>query len=365
MQNGTQEASRRLLLKGLVSLGAIVSGLLFLELGLRLFLPQSIIPRYVETAPYGIRKNIPSVHGEMIVPEYRHRLTTNSVGFRGGKEYALVKPAGTYRIIVLGDSVTLGHGVGDDETFSALLEQELARAGPTEVLNMGVSGFGTAEELTQLRQVGLAYEPDLVILGYFPNDPYNNVVSRLFKVVEGRLVSDQSGFAPALYIRDHLYAIPGWSFLCQHSHLVNFVRNRASGYIVEKLADQNQVAAETSSTLTEREAVLTAALLNELTHELAQHGIPLVILNIPLVVEREVIQNLPVERLRRISCSPYVIDVAATIYRDHALETLSYKNDAHPTRLGHKLIADWLAPFIAGVIRGQDMGPVRSPGGST
>src|SRR5574341_82819 len=230
MSNGVQETlpwrggaarrGRRLLITGAVVGVSLACGLLVAEEALRLFAPQPIIPRYVETGPYGIRRNIAHVRGEMIVPEYRHRFATNSAGFRGIKEYAPTKPAGTYPSIVLGESVALGHGVGDEETFAALLEQDLNRNRPTEVLNLGVSGFGTAEELIQLRHVGLAYQPDLVVLAYFPNDPYNNVVSRLFNVVDGALVPDHPGFAPALYIRDRLYSLPGWSFLCQHSHLV-------------------------------------------------------------------------------------------------------------------------------------------------
>jgi lysophospholipase L1-like esterase len=336
--------------KGVVVVSAVLSGLVLLELGLRLFSPQPIIPRYIDTAPYGIRRNIAHVDGEMSAPEYRHRITTNSVGFRGRKEYAVTKPTGTYRILALGDSVTLGHGVGDEHTFAALLEQKLSSVRPTEVINMGVSGFGTAEELIQLRQVGLAYQPDLVILGYFPNDPYNNIVSRLFKSVEGELRPNETEFAPVLYVRDRLYTIPGWALLCQHSHLVNLVRNRASGYFIHRLAVQNHVPADASNDLTEREAVLTGGLLNEINRELGQRRIPLVILNIPLVAEGRLVQNLPRDRIKRVADSPYVIDVAGEVYRSHPLHALSYEKDGHPTLLGHKLIADRLAQLITGHI---------------
>jgi hypothetical protein len=88
----------------------------------------------------------------MISPgKWKHSFNTNSQGFRGTKEYSLKKPDNKYRIIVLGDSVTIGHGVEDDETYSAVLERELSKIKPTEVINMAVSGFGNAEELIQLR----------------------------------------------------------------------------------------------------------------------------------------------------------------------------------------------------------------------
>ena len=50
---------------------------------------------------------------------------TNSLGFRDTREYALSKPPGTFRIIVLGDSVTFGHGALFETTYPYLLEQRL------------------------------------------------------------------------------------------------------------------------------------------------------------------------------------------------------------------------------------------------
>jgi hypothetical protein len=357
MANGMQETlpwreaaegwGLRPLVLGVVVGVSLACGLLAAEAALRFLAPQPIVPRYVETSPYGIRRNIAHVRGEMIAPEYRHRFATNSAGFRGTREYSPAKPAGTYRVLVLGDSVALGHGVGDDETFAALLERDLSRLGPTEVLNLGVSGFGTAEELIQLRHVGLAYEPDLVLLAYFPNDPYNNVVSRLFKVVDGALLPDRPGFAPALYIRDHLYSLPGWAWLCQHSHLVNLLRNRASGYFIHRLADENRVSARTSGDLTEREETLTAALLLEMNRELAARGIPFGIVTIPLVREGEIVQNFPAERLRREGNLPPVLDVGIEMARGTDPGELFYRRDGHPTRLGHRLIADRLSALLA------------------
>src|SRR5436309_1458419 len=51
-------------------------------------------------------------------------VTMNSQGFRG-RETDIPKPAGRFRIVTIGDSLTLGWGVGDNETFSARLEQLL------------------------------------------------------------------------------------------------------------------------------------------------------------------------------------------------------------------------------------------------
>ncbi len=67
------------------------------------------------------------------------------------------RPAGTCRIAVLGDSFTEAVQVAEDKTFSAVLERELGHCPGlanvrAEVLNFGVAGYGTAQELLTLRE---------------------------------------------------------------------------------------------------------------------------------------------------------------------------------------------------------------------
>jgi len=282
----------------------------------------------------------------MITPEYRHAFNTNSQGFRGAKEYSLQKPPGVYRVIVLGDSVALGHGVEDSETFSAVLERKLSEVRPAEVINMGVSGFGTAEELIQLHNVGLAYQPDLVVLTYFQNDPYNNVVSKLFAVENNALVRTRENFVPAIFIRDRLYAIPGYSWLCQNSHLLNLIRNRFSAYFTEKLAHENRIGTETTDVLTPEEAQLTRELLNAVIAEARSRRTPLIILNVPLVENGKLISNLPITGLQTDSERVTILDMRKDVYETHPLTELSYEKDSHPKPYGHRLIGERLAQVI-------------------
>ena len=97
----------------------------------------------------------------------------NSLGFRDRQEYSLEKPNNTFRIFVLGDSVTFGHGTLDDTTYPYLLEQELKKWRSDvawEVWNLGVPGYNTGQELAYLKQIGPQADPDLVIVGFYPND---------------------------------------------------------------------------------------------------------------------------------------------------------------------------------------------------
>jgi hypothetical protein len=102
-------------------------------------------------------------------------LNINSRGLRD-REYPYAKPAGTQRILVLGDSFTWGYGVGDSEIFTEVLEAKLASERlPWEVINTGVSGWGTDQELLFLKSEGHKYSPDIVILAlYLGNDWANN-----------------------------------------------------------------------------------------------------------------------------------------------------------------------------------------------
>lgn len=97
---------------------------------------------------------------------------TNSQGFRD-REYALAKPSGTYRVLGLGDSLMFGWGVEEGRDYLAVLERRLQREHPErpwEVINAAVPGYNAVMEAASLKARGLAYQPDLLIVGYCGND---------------------------------------------------------------------------------------------------------------------------------------------------------------------------------------------------
>jgi len=89
--------------------------------------------------------------------------------------------ASELRGICLGDSTMFGAGLNDDETIpaqlGAIVSQRLGRS--FECLNLGVSNYTTAQEVTLFRHVqALRFDPSVVVLGIFTND---------FKVESGRI----------------------------------------------------------------------------------------------------------------------------------------------------------------------------------
>jgi lysophospholipase L1-like esterase len=95
-------------------------------------------------------------------------ISTNSDGFRDD-EYPTQK-SDKRRIVFLGDSLTLGWGVGKEETFEHILEQKLDVKTPTEIINLGVGNYNTTQEVNLFIDKGAKYKPDLVVLFYFIND---------------------------------------------------------------------------------------------------------------------------------------------------------------------------------------------------
>lgn len=161
-----------------------------LELGVRLFVGP-VPPRNLTRVPESIRAASPSpdipyllARDAEAVQDFGSnprgyfdaggtlRYRTNSLGFRD-REFAREKAPGRFRILGIGDSFTFGTGVRLEDTYLARLQALLdagGAAGHYEVLNLGVMGFDTAHEVALLREVGLAFSPDLVILCYTLND---------------------------------------------------------------------------------------------------------------------------------------------------------------------------------------------------
>lgn len=111
--------------------------------------------------------------------------------------YFIEKEEGSFRIVVLGDSIAYGQGVMREETFSKLLEKHLnveqvnKDVNKYEVINIAWPGINTADEYNHLRFEGLRYDPDLILVAYNLNDLGD---------VHARRLTLQSPF----YIRSHL-----------------------------------------------------------------------------------------------------------------------------------------------------------------
>lgn len=106
---------------------------------------------------------------------YGHEVVINAQGLRNA-EIEQPKPPGVFRVLMIGDSVAFGWGVAEEHCLPRVLESLWNAAGPpaaatrVEVINCGVPGAGMPNELLWLREVGLALDPDLVLVTLINND---------------------------------------------------------------------------------------------------------------------------------------------------------------------------------------------------
>lgn len=100
-------------------------------------------------------------------------LNINSKGLRGKKDFSYSKTKDKLRILILGDSFTFGDEVSDDETYAYYLQEMLPH---TEVINMGVHGYGHDQMLILFKEEGIKYRPDIVLLGFLPLDMSRNLL---------------------------------------------------------------------------------------------------------------------------------------------------------------------------------------------
>jgi len=128
---------------------------------------------------FGLRSNNDSYY-------HGGHFTTNSHGLRG-QEISLEKPENTVRVLVVGDSVSFGHGVNDDQIFSYVLEQSLNEylveqkvAVAAEVINTSVPGNSPFQEYHDMKR-GLAFSPDIIVLQITLNDIIEPFARWIFK----------------------------------------------------------------------------------------------------------------------------------------------------------------------------------------
>jgi hypothetical protein len=201
-QTANQRQKRReRCVKLLLLLGSILFSLAIIEIGLRL--AGYSYPEFYAIdgqRGYALRPGIEGWYrkeGEALV-------RINSDGMRD-REHPKQKAPNTFRIAVLGDSYIEAFQVPFEESFCAVLERKLRDCAllsgkNIEVLNFGVSGYGTAQELITLRDHVRQYSPDIVLLAVTTNNDISDNVLALKKTSEipyfvwheGKLEEDDS-----------------------------------------------------------------------------------------------------------------------------------------------------------------------------
>lgn len=283
-------------------LGSLLATVLFFEVGLRWF-DFSYVAYHRPDDRLGLRLR-ENAHGRFS-SEGMSQVRINAAGFRD-RERARAKPPGSFRIAVLGDSYVEALQVDLENTFPALLERRLNGCGafggkPVEVLNFGVSSYGTAQQLLTYRHFASKYSPDLVLSAFFTgNDVRNNSRDvepdklRPFFVAEGdALVEDRSFATSSEFQRrtNRLRVLLDRLRVLRVVQVVYFVKDRvqlpataqppkpANGEMFEAGLD-DEVYAEPTSPAWLDAWVVTEQLLAQMSKEVKAAGAKLVVVSL-------------------------------------------------------------------------------------
>lgn len=339
--------------------GATLLAVLFLELLVRTFAPQ-LLYRY----PTGLFVNDPATDyrlaagfsGRFSTVEYSTTVTVNSAGLRDSREFGAKLP-GMRRILVLGDSFAMGHSVEERETFVRLVEDGLdATVGRPEftLLNSGVPGFSTRQELAYLRSRGFALDPDAVVLAMFVgNDIADNAnLDRHMTVIDGYLTN---GPPPA-----GILPVSVRSFLARNSHLYQLVwpiQRRLRGQPLPKTEDPLAPCVISDEQLWKP----TERVLAELAETVTARHLPLFIVLIPDMVQvqpelwRRVAGSRdgldpfnPSRRMEAVADALHVplIDLLPGLTEAARRERLYFPIDHHWTRAGNRIAAEAVVSFL-------------------
>jgi hypothetical protein len=228
--------------------------------------------------------------------EGRSYVRINGQGMRDDREIQIQKPDNVFRIAVLGDSYAEALQVDVARTFWRVLENRLMQCGyggdkRIEVLNFGVSGYSTAQELITLKTRVVKFKPDLVLLAFLSgNDVRDNsreIAGRYprpyFTLDNGRLIEDMS-------FREHwifkLKSSLPWQWFQSASdysrliQLVNKVKNIAGQPLsaprseggVEEIGLDDHIYLSNPPAVWEEAWQLTEALVAEVQREAARQG---------------------------------------------------------------------------------------------
>lgn len=146
------------------------------------FLIESLSPPLVPDE-YRHHKLVPNSYARLEMRDFTYIQRVNSLGLRG-EDVRVEKNPDTYRILMLGDSFTMGKGVEDNETFPVLLQASLNRrlsackGRPVEILNAGVDGYAPILSFIQLTRELQPLKPDMIILNLDMNDLVGEAVYR-------------------------------------------------------------------------------------------------------------------------------------------------------------------------------------------
>jgi len=285
-------------------------------------------------------------------------VNTNSLGFRG-REIAVPKPKGRVRVVAVGDSVTFGFGVNDNETFCSQVEQLLKASTPgvdIEVLNLAVPGYDTRQEIGLLKRNVSALQPDLVLVGFYTNDVPDALTEKDSLTAGGTTIATAHPAAGQV-LRMNPAPVSWWDRQLRKSRAIYVGGHALKGLIrrgegkagssleLDLLENRNSPELETawariSSQLADLKAVATAF----------DFRVGLIVLPPREQVTGRFLDSQYQRRVQAIAATLgfFVIDPLPMLVASPARKDMLFVpyDRNHPSAMGHRLIAESIAGYL-------------------
>ncbi len=304
--------------------------------------------------------------------EFSNPVRINSLGLRGPE--LAPRGDGELRVLVSGDSLVAGFEVSYPETFTALLQEELSRrlGRVVAVLNAGVRGYGTDQSYLYYRERLSQLEPDLVVFFASTNDPLNNVTVHRMRRPFGKGVFRLSEGGDLELMGTPVPRYP----LCSEYRLddgfevvrLDGLRTRIVCGLQTKLADHSALFTYVALALNRRprlvdllyrlgaprrpagpaaaprepqadKTLLTGALVEAFVRDAHANGSRMMI-----VLQRE---GIGVPEAPRDAEGVALV----TLPESTRQPKVQFQRDAHWSVIGHRLVADFLAPLLEEELR--------------
>ena len=272
----------------------------------------------------------------------RARRPINRLDYRD-LERSIAKPAGVRRVVSLGDSFAWGASVEFEDAYPQRLERGLTRRrGETwEVVNLARPGMNTVDEAAQLATEGMAYDPDVVVVGYVLNDSEDP------QSAEARRVRDW-----ALEQKEE----PGQRSFLDHSALHRLIRTRLGATAENRRRISgfgSMYAADAPGWVAGQKALKAMASLCR------ERGIPLVVVIFPLFGNpldgRYPFAGIHAKVAQAAGDAGALVVDLLSAYRGLRWELLVVNGaaDEHPNEIAHRIAADVLLKALDDVVPGK------------
>lgn len=275
---------------------------------------------------------------------------TNARGYRD-LDRSLAKPPDVHRIVALGDSFAWGAGVEFEDAYPQRLERMLRRRRRErwEVVNLSRPGMNTVEQAAQLADEGLAYDPDLVLLGFCLNDSEDESAAELRRARDWEALREErkARREPTPLERSAL-----WRFVAGRLRATTETRRRVANYRAQYRDDY-------AGWIAGRRA------LGDMGRRCRERRIPFVVAVFPLF-------GNPLDDGYPFTEAHAAIGHAATAAGAHVVELLpAYRglrwellvvdgvNDEHPNEIAHRIAANVILSSLDDVLPGPAVGVGR------